>query len=485
MSTKNNNVLIVDDEESVLSTLKRVFHKSEFALETCTSPIKALDLLKTKAFATVISDQRMPEMEGTKFLAECQKLYPEMTRIMLTGFADQESAIAAINHGAIYLYLNKPWNNDDLILKVRQAVEQFNLKKENAALFAETKAANAKLTELNSSLSDKVKERTKEVENLNRKLQLELVRSIRVSTTLIDTYSQELGAHSRRVAVLTKKIASTFQFTPNELLQLEIAALLHDFGKLSMKREHIDKEYEDLGFEVKEVWEKHAGLSAKFAKEVFGEDSKITEAILHHHEHFDGSGRPRRLRGENIPLFSRIIAIADGFDNLLYRSKDANRSEQDTLALINDEATTKYDPDLIEKLATALALDHAAVDEIGIGQLRPGMEIMRDICTPDGALLLAKGTVATSGTAYTIEKHLGSRLVGGGIFVRRRRSEVKPDEASPDATGADKAKVKPNKLAKDSAQSKTEAKSAATKPGSDAKDPKATKDSKAPKSNAA
>ena len=130
-------ILIVDDEEAILETMSYTF-MDLYEVFTSTDARKALEILDEKApIACVITDQRMPGMTGVEFLAEVSKRHPETVRIILTGFADADATIQAINDGHIYAYVNKPWETDELKQTVKRAVEHNGLTTENSRLVAE------------------------------------------------------------------------------------------------------------------------------------------------------------------------------------------------------------------------------------------------------------------------------------------------------------------------------------------------------------
>jgi CheY-like chemotaxis protein len=115
-------VLIVDDEASILGALKRVLHEEPYRVLTTTDPMEALHLLATHSVQMVISDQRMPEMTGTELLLQVKMLYPDVVRVILTGYADEEAIMAAINDGQVYKFLFKPWNAEALKLELYHAL---------------------------------------------------------------------------------------------------------------------------------------------------------------------------------------------------------------------------------------------------------------------------------------------------------------------------------------------------------------------------
>ena len=165
-------ILFVDDELNILKTLQRLFLDEEYDLHTANNGREALDLIDSGVQPTVIvSDQRMPEMSGAEFLARAKEKAPDSIRMVLTGYADINAAIKAINLGGIYRYIMKPWNDEDLKLTVRDAIDHFNLVLENRKLNDEIVQKNRKLAELNKMLEEKVKERTRELLQKVRELE--------------------------------------------------------------------------------------------------------------------------------------------------------------------------------------------------------------------------------------------------------------------------------------------------------------------------
>jgi len=146
-------ILLVDDEPNVLSSLRRVFRRENYQIETALNGKEALQLLSQNEFQLMISDFKMPHMDGAVLLKEVKKLYPEIIRIMLTGYADTDAVMGAINEGAVYKFILKPWNDDDLRVTVSLALEQFDLLKKNKKLQHENKSQNKQIKKL-SKLSN-------------------------------------------------------------------------------------------------------------------------------------------------------------------------------------------------------------------------------------------------------------------------------------------------------------------------------------------
>lgn len=144
----NNTILLVDDEPNVIKALERSLLDEPYELKTAASGEEALLLTSNCRFKVVISDERMPGMDGAEFLSIVKERYPETVRIMLTGYASIESTMRAVNSGEIYRFFTKPWNDIELKLALRSAVEKFDLEEENRRLLKTVKHQAVELQRL-------------------------------------------------------------------------------------------------------------------------------------------------------------------------------------------------------------------------------------------------------------------------------------------------------------------------------------------------
>ena len=171
MNDYNHTILCVDDEENILSSLKRLLRKEGYRLLTAPSGAEGLKLLEENSVHLVISDQRMPRMDGTQFLAKVKEGYPDAIRIILTGYTDVDSITESINKGHVYKFLLKPWNDQSLKLEIKQALEQYDLIQTNKILHKKVLEQNEELKTMNENLEALVSERTKQLEIQNRTLE--------------------------------------------------------------------------------------------------------------------------------------------------------------------------------------------------------------------------------------------------------------------------------------------------------------------------
>ena len=129
---KKVKILLVDDEKNILNSCARLLRKVDAIIFKTTDASEAIEWFKNNEFAVVISDQRMPEIQGTELLAQLREINEDSVRILLTGYADTNAAIDAINKGAVYKYLSKPWNNDDVLNEIQAAIDIYSQKKKDS-----------------------------------------------------------------------------------------------------------------------------------------------------------------------------------------------------------------------------------------------------------------------------------------------------------------------------------------------------------------
>lgn len=164
-------ILCVDDERNVLRALERLFLDEDYEIVTCASGEEGLQALETGGdFQIVISDYRMPGMNGVEFLKQVYARWPETVRIVLSGYADAGAIVDAINHGHIYKFIPKPWNDDELHVTITNSLERYALRKENDELLRKLQDSNEELSLLNNNLEQMIQERTVSLELHNRAL---------------------------------------------------------------------------------------------------------------------------------------------------------------------------------------------------------------------------------------------------------------------------------------------------------------------------
>ena len=159
---KNRALLLVDDEENILSSLTRLFRREGYTIYRANSGKEGIEILKEHEIGVIVSDQRMPEMTGVEFLSKVKSTHPDIIRIVLSGYTELKSITEAINEGAIYKFLTKPWDDELLKKNVAEAFEHYEMKLENESLNAELKSAYASLEQANKILNKNIEIKTDE-----------------------------------------------------------------------------------------------------------------------------------------------------------------------------------------------------------------------------------------------------------------------------------------------------------------------------------
>lgn len=409
-------VLCVDDEANILSALKRLFRPHGYTILTATSGQEALALLEKEHVDLVISDMRMPEMNGAQFLEQVKNRWPDTVRLLLTGYAEMAATVDAINKGGIYRYISKPWEDAAMVDLVREALERLNLEREKRRLEEVNRKQNAELKDLNANLEQRVKERTSEVEQTmnflelaHEKMKKNFMTSVRMFASMIDMRAEKMAGHSRKVTDLARRVALQLNLKSGDFNDLMHAALLHDIGMLGLPDEVIEKPFSALSNAERQEFIKHPE-KGQLALMEFEDLKGATLIIRSHHERFDGQGYPDGLSGMNIPLGARILAAVNDYDELQNGSLTSTpMKEPEAREYICAARGTRYDPQVVDAFKAVLGGHQAKATSnlVNASGLKAGMVLAQDLTTADGIMLLSKGYVLTEeiiGQIYTYEK---------------------------------------------------------------------------------
>jgi len=354
------------------------------------------------------------------FLEAAKAVDPQAVRILLTGYADMNATIDAINRGEIHRYMTKPWNDEELLLVVRQAIAQYELQRENERLLELTKQQNEALRRWNTTLEQRVEERSLEIlqkntdlTRLNQELESNLYNAVRAFAALVEKQNPAQAGHMRRTAHWAGEIARAMDLPEPEVAQVEIAALLHDLGKLSFPPRLLEYREDTWTPDEKKRYRRHPQIGQETVQFI----SRLDHAgilIRCHHERFDGQGYPDHLREEEISMGARIIAVADAYDKFtglridLDGSVRAVRLAEGKLAdeemfrkaavmHLKKESFLAYDPDIVKRFLDLLR-DRGSYREerkIGVEELVRGMTLSRALYSSSGRFLLPAQTVMT------------------------------------------------------------------------------------------
>ncbi|AWB65362.1 hypothetical protein C2869_02415 [Saccharobesus litoralis] len=397
-----NKIMIVDDEQPILDALKRLFRR-QYDVSCFLDARQALEALAKDEFAAIISDMKMPIMSGAEFLASAYSMKPDIPRLLLTGFSDVDDTTRAINQGKITNYVSKPWLNVELKNLVEQAVEQYQLKRSVGQLQEEVKLKNNELEAQNRLLEKKVADRTAKLQKYaqslkkaQRQQRLLFQDIIEMINLIVEEVTEEHAGHIKRVASHCRLLAEKLGLDRHTVTHCYLAGLMHEIGKVTLDDELIKQTEDQMDKAQRTKSRMHALKGAEILKKV-PHLRPISLAVKHQYEHYDGSGFPEHLVGEQIPMAARILAVVNDFDKFIIgRSLGTPVPRHQAIAAIQAQAKN-YDPTAlatyIELLDLLLDFDEYHTDTcLTVELLEEGMTLSRDLKSQQGAVLLTKDT---------------------------------------------------------------------------------------------
>jgi response regulator RpfG family c-di-GMP phosphodiesterase len=398
-------ILIVDDEPVVLSALMFTLEREGFPVVGCSSPLKALAVLKERDFAVIISDHRMPEMMGLDFLIESRLLRPQASRILVTAVLALPTIVDAINKGEIFRFVAKPWLREELVATVRNAVQRHDLVTHNVALQAETQHLNTRLRDANVALEARVRDLEAQRQRLdaaNRDLAASYENSTELCRRILTTYDPILGGQSRALVEFATQMAATDKFNDSERHALRSAAWLCDLGLIGVPREMLRafrSKSDQLTERERAMLHNHPLYSQTLAALVDSR-TEVGEVIRAHHERYDGQGYPDGLASDAIPWPARCLAVAVAF-------VESGLAKGPAIEALLAKSGSTFDPEAVRlflKVSNLVQLPRQ-VREIMLHELEPGMILANGIYSPHGLLLIGEGQPLSPGTISKIRSH--------------------------------------------------------------------------------
>jgi putative two-component system response regulator len=328
----NEHILIVDDEEMIRELLSSALIQEGYACHLAANVDEAFAILGENPVDMVISDIMMPGRSGVDLLRDLKKVDANIVVLMVTGLSDMNTALECIHLGADD-YISKPFSINRVFLTVKNLMEKRNLaiEKKNYQI----------------SLEFKVMEQTEQIRRTMNELHNAYDNTLTALVKALDAREKEVGSHSERVMNYASLMASKLEIRGNELEQLAKGALLHDIGKIGISDNILLKP----GKLDDEEWiemRKHPQVGYAILSEI-GFLKGPAEIILTHHERFDGLGYPKGLKGDQIPIGSRIFAAVDTLDAMT--SDRPYRKALPFEAVISEVKKfngTQFDPDIAE-----------------------------------------------------------------------------------------------------------------------------------------
>ncbi|MBV8123146.1 MAG: response regulator [Paucibacter sp.] len=421
-------VLFVDDEASILSALRRLFRPEGYRVLLAESGTAGLALLESEPVDLVVSDMRMPEMDGAAFLEQVRIRWPEVGRILLTGYSDISSTVAAVNRGEIHRYIAKPWDDRDLLLGVRDGMERRRLLLENRALQQLTHQQNEELKLLNADLAERVKARTSELEQVNgmlekslEQLQENFLLSIDVFSGLLELRRGGMAGYSRQVADLARRTARKLGSRVALEQDVYLAGLLHEIGKIGLPDALLGKPVSLMSGDELAQYREHT-LLGETALLPLGQLQRAARFVRAQHERVDGKGFPDGLAGAEVPVGAQIVgAAADYFAALSGRMAVKRYTPAEARGLIRGGAGMRYAHEVVAAFELAVDEEPELVcrdREVLPADLEVGMELARDVLSPKGTLLLARGFVFDSRVIRQVREFSGREDFKLKLFIK-------------------------------------------------------------------
>jgi len=346
-------ILIVDDETNVIASLRRLLRHEPYRILTASEAGTALETIRKESVQLVMCDQRMPGMSGTELMQRVKLSRPEVVRIIFTGYLDMNAAVDAINKGEVFRFVTKPWNDEELRLVIRQALEHHRLLRQNRELLKQVNEQNRELRQLNRELERRVGVRTRQIRQKSDELRASYFSTIQALAAAVEVKDPYTRGHSESVARYASLIAQAMDLTGHHLEGVRVAGILHDIGKLVLDTALLSKQG-NLEPQEWQLVREHPQVGARIlAPAVL--PWPIVPLVYHHHERYDGTGYPEGLEGEAIPLGARILAVADAFDAMNSdRSYRTRLTPRQILVELEAGAGNLFDPDVVTVLLTLI-----------------------------------------------------------------------------------------------------------------------------------
>lgn len=324
-------VLVVDDEPGLCELLTIMLSEQGFQVYSSTNGVEALDMLSRGAMDVVISDLKMPRLNGFELLRQVNKGFPNVAFIMMTGTDDLSSGIEAMRENAAD-YLLKPLCSEIVVASVYRAIEK--------------KRLDLELDRYRHELEEMVVQRTKELEIALKRIERTYDETVEALGQALDLRDNETAGHTRRVTWYATEIGKAMNCSKQQLRELALGAYLHDIGKIGIPDSVLLKPGK-LDPNERKIMESHIRIGYQLVCGI----SFLTPAaqiVLAHHERYDGTGYPQGLIGEEIPLGARIFAVADTLDAMTsdrpYRKALSFATARDE---IRQEAGRQFDPNAV------------------------------------------------------------------------------------------------------------------------------------------
>lgn len=403
--SQRGRVLVLDDSKAMGKRIAMTIEGFGHAATVVSRGVEAVQLLRSGRYDLLTCDIEMPEMTGLAVVRLVRAACPLLPVLMITSNSELSTALEALRLGA-YDYVVKPFKPSEIRDKLERGF----------AVAAAEEQRERQFTKLKERIAERdrqIEAGRDELRRIKRVFKKGLLDGVGISVNILHRHNETLAAHSRRVGDLALRVGAKLGLEGDELLNLHAAGLLHDIGMLALSPDIAVAmaTHGQLDRAEQQAYERHCQVGMEIVEGI--ERFRAMAAVLWaHHERMDGSGFPRGLVGEAIPLPARILAAVEDFDTFGSMTQPPDEWA-DPIARLSVGAGSHYDRAVVEALVEAAAEAAAGpgeVLEVAVADLVPGMKLASDICTRKGMVLVGEGQLLSADVIEKVFRLLGSEI---------------------------------------------------------------------------
>jgi len=391
-------LLILDDEPEVLNALKRTL-RTEFELFLFSEPIKALEFYRQHPVPLILSDMRMPVMDGATFLTLVSKINPRSKRFLLTGHSDIDLTVTAVNDGKISHYFTKPWDNKDLISQLHLADKSHKDHLKSQRLLKVNHIKNVELSQKNASMVADANKKQRQLLRLKKNFNV----FIEIYADSIAMHTQDKTGHNYRVGAQARYLAVKMGCDPLTAFQIYVAGLLYETGKLALPQNMLERPYDQLSpldqTSLNHFYQQSVTMLAKVSQladvvQIIKSIGQSCDALAK-----EGNEHPGSEPQNNLSLGSKILSVVIAFDNLVLGRQTAQHvTAAGATELIRAQVNKNYDPVVVDYFVEMMELLPTTDDEflefaVDLPQIGTDWVLSKDLKNKQHGILLTQGTV--------------------------------------------------------------------------------------------
>ncbi|RLT96789.1 response regulator [Ketobacter sp.] len=405
MSSKR--VLLVDDEPAILRSLQRLLRRRGYETLGAESGAAALALLAENTVDVIVSDMRMPQMNGAEFLCQARALYPDTTRILLTGYADMECTIKAINDGGIYGYLSKPWDGDQLLELIGSALASSSNTDHNAKVVLGMHRENQKLKQCVERQSREMAMSDQYVKDAYQSLQDHYYLTEECLQNLLDMKLRGHRDVCLQVDSIARQIAGQLCLKAADMALIRRGAALYGIGKVALPDLLLGVPQQQFTQQEQAAYLSYPVHTTSILM-TFPAYQELGDILLQHKAYLDGSGYPASGDArQQHPIANILMLAVDYVEYSVGWVTGQPEHHEATIAALQQQAQ-RYDERLLAAISTVTmevaTLESDASIMVPVSSLVEGMVLQRDLYSPQGVLLIRKSTALTRNMIHQLRR---------------------------------------------------------------------------------